>query len=56
MNLSFFDCSYVKYIEMKVHSNLQQAQRGGVPGTYNLVRSFLNITQPAMTCRGLEVM
>jgi len=36
-------CSYVKYVEIKVHSNLQQAQRGGIPGTYSLVRSYLNI-------------
>lgn len=47
--------SYVKYVEMKVHSNLQQAQRGGIPGTYNLVRSFLNIVEPAKSYRGLEV-
>jgi len=33
----------VKYVEIKVHSNLQQAQRGGVPGTHSLVRSYLNI-------------
>jgi len=26
-----------------VHSNLQQAQRGGIPGTYSLVRSYFNI-------------
>ena len=36
-------CSYVKYVEIKVHSNLQQAQRGGIPGTYSFVRSYLNI-------------
>lgn len=36
-------CSYVTYVEIKVHSNLQQAQRGGIPGTYSLVRSYLNI-------------
>ena len=26
-----------------MHSNLQQAQRGGIPGTYSLVRSYFNI-------------
>jgi len=36
-------CSFVKYVEIKVHSNLQQAQRGGIPGTYSLVRSYFNI-------------
>jgi len=36
-------CSFVKFVEIKVHSNLHQAQRGGVPGTYSLVRSYLNI-------------
>lgn len=50
-----FYFSYVKYLEMKVYSNLHQAQRGGVPGTYNLVRSYLNLTQPASVYPGLEV-
>jgi len=36
-------CSFVKFVEIKVHSNLHQAQRGGVPGIYSLVRSYLNI-------------
>jgi len=43
----------VKYITATVYSNLQQAQLGGIPGTYNLVRSFLNVhLQPGMP--GLE--
>lgn len=29
-----------------VYGNLHQAQLGGVPGTYQLVRSFLNIKLP----------
>lgn len=29
-----------------VFGNLHQAQLGGVPGTYQLVRSFLNIKLP----------
>ena len=29
-----------------VYSNLSSAQLGGVPGTFNLVRSFLNIKHP----------
>ena len=40
--------SYLKYVTLMVYSNLQQAQLGGVPGTYNLVRSFLNIRLPIM--------
>lgn len=31
-----------------IYGNLQQAQLGGVPGTYHLVRSFLNIKLPGM--------
>ena len=34
-------------------SNLSSAQLGGVPGTYHLVRSFLNIRVPATT-QGLD--
>ena len=48
-------CSYVKYVEIKVHSNLQQAQRGGIPGTYNLVRSYLNILLSAAPSPEFEV-
>ena len=29
-----------------ISGNLQQAQRGGIPGTYNNVRSFLNVKPP----------
>ena len=37
-----------------IHGNLQQAQLGGIPGTYHLVRSFLNIRLSSAT-PGLEV-
>ena len=30
-----------------MYSNLQQAQLGGLPGTYHLVKSFLNVKIPA---------
>ena len=50
--LKYLEQSYVKYINVTVYSNLQQAQLGGVPGTYNLVRSFLNVHLPVMP--GLE--
>uniref|UniRef100_A0A803TP72 Nuclear pore complex protein Nup93 n=1 Tax=Anolis carolinensis TaxID=28377 RepID=A0A803TP72_ANOCA len=41
-------CLQVKnnYTLVMVFGNLQQAQLGGVPGTYQLVRSFLNIKLP----------
>ncbi|KAM4614069.1 nuclear pore complex protein Nup93 [Discoglossus pictus] len=45
--LKFLEESYKNYTLMRVFANLQQAQLGGVPGTYNLVRSFLNIRLPA---------
>ncbi|XP_063801480.1 nuclear pore complex protein Nup93 [Pseudophryne corroboree] len=45
--LNFLEESYKNYTMMSVFANLQQAQLGGVPGTYNLVRSFLNIRLPA---------
>ena len=48
-------CSFVKYVEFKVHSNLYQAQRGGVPGTYSLVRSYLNILLSSAPSPELEV-
>uniref|UniRef100_A0A803TG56 Nuclear pore complex protein Nup93 n=1 Tax=Anolis carolinensis TaxID=28377 RepID=A0A803TG56_ANOCA len=37
---------YKNYTLVMVFGNLQQAQLGGVPGTYQLVRSFLNIKLP----------
>lgn len=39
---------------MTVFGNLHQAQLGGVPGTYQLVRSYLNIKLPAPV-PGLQV-
>ncbi|XP_069757463.1 nuclear pore complex protein Nup93 isoform X4 [Narcine bancroftii] len=41
--LRFLEQSYKNYVMATVYGNLQQAQLGGVPGTYQLVRSFLNI-------------
>uniref|UniRef100_H9GCT5 Nuclear pore complex protein Nup93 n=1 Tax=Anolis carolinensis TaxID=28377 RepID=H9GCT5_ANOCA len=38
--------TYKNYTLVMVFGNLQQAQLGGVPGTYQLVRSFLNIKLP----------
>lgn len=46
--------SYKNYTFMTVFGNLHQAQLGGVPGTYQLVRSYLNIKLPAPV-PGLQV-
>ncbi|XP_077310846.1 nuclear pore complex protein Nup93 [Lithobates pipiens] len=45
--LKFLEDSYRDYTMKSVYANLQQAQLGGVPSTFNLVRSFLNIRLPA---------
>uniref|UniRef100_A0A674PP45 Nuclear pore complex protein Nup93 n=1 Tax=Takifugu rubripes TaxID=31033 RepID=A0A674PP45_TAKRU len=44
--LSCLENSYKNYTMVNVFGNLHQAQLGGVPGTYQLVRSFLNIKLP----------
>ena len=44
-NACFF-CSYLKHIQTTVYSNLQQAALGGIPGTYHLVSSYLNVKLP----------
>ncbi|KAK1163612.1 nuclear pore complex protein Nup93 isoform X1 [Acipenser oxyrinchus oxyrinchus] len=45
--LQFLEQSYKNYTMVTVFGNLHQAQLGGVPGTYQLVRSFLNIKLPS---------
>ncbi|CAH1270686.1 NUP93 [Branchiostoma lanceolatum] len=49
----FLEQRYVQFITTTIYDNLQQAQLGGIPGTYNTVRSFLNIRLPAVMA-GLE--
>ncbi|KAH0619479.1 hypothetical protein JD844_000134 [Phrynosoma platyrhinos] len=44
--LLYLEQSYKNYTLVTVFGNLHQAQLGGVPGTYQLVRSFLNIKLP----------
>ncbi|KAJ7312147.1 hypothetical protein JRQ81_006491 [Phrynocephalus forsythii] len=44
--LQYLEQSYKNYTLVTVFGNLHQAQLGGVPGTYQLVRSFLNIKLP----------
>ena len=43
----YLERSYIKFIRNVVYSNLSAAQLGGVPGTFHLVRSFLNIKMPS---------
>ena len=45
---------YQEYIRESVYRSLPQAQLGGVPGTFQLVRSYLIIQQTSAT-PGLEV-
>eukprot|EP00090_Calanus_glacialis_P035065 TRINITY_DN59943_c0_g1_i1.p1 TRINITY_DN59943_c0_g1~~TRINITY_DN59943_c0_g1_i1.p1 ORF type:complete len:802 (-),score=330.13 TRINITY_DN59943_c0_g1_i1:97-2502(-) len=49
----YLETSHSKFIRNVVFSNLSAAQLGGVPGTYHLVRSFLNIRVPSTT-QGLD--
>ncbi|XP_064414648.1 nuclear pore complex protein Nup93 isoform X2 [Latimeria chalumnae] len=45
--LQSLEQSYKDYTQVTIFGNLHQAQLGGVPGTYQLVRSFLNVKLPA---------
>ncbi|XP_050778726.1 nuclear pore complex protein Nup93 isoform X2 [Gopherus flavomarginatus] len=45
--LRYLEQSYKDYTLATVFGNLHQAQLGGIPGTYQLVCSFLNIKLPA---------
>ncbi|KAM4637908.1 nuclear pore complex protein Nup93 isoform 3-T4 [Amazona ochrocephala] len=45
--LQYLEQSYKNYTFVTVFGNLHQAQLGGVPGTFQLVCSFLNIKLPA---------
>uniref|UniRef100_A0A2R5LLL6 Nuclear pore protein n=2 Tax=Ornithodoros turicata TaxID=34597 RepID=A0A2R5LLL6_9ACAR len=42
----YLERSYMLYMQMIVFGNLNQAALGGVPGTLNLVRGFLNVRLP----------
>ena len=50
---TYLEAVFLKFIKNTVFSNLQQAELGGIPGTYHLVRSFLNVKISAHT-PGLE--
>jgi len=39
----YLEETYIKFIKLTVYSNLSNASLGGIPGTFNLVRSYLNV-------------
>ncbi|KAL5467639.1 hypothetical protein EMCRGX_G031900 [Ephydatia muelleri] len=45
---SYLETRYRTYIQETVYGSLSLAQLGGVPGTFQLVRSYLNLKQAAM--------
>lgn len=45
----YLETAFKKFIQGTVFNNLQQAKLGGVPGTFHLVRSFLNVKIPPNT-------
>lgn len=53
MARSFLEGRYLKFVQDTVYSNLHQAKLGGVPGTLQLVKSFLKIKLPPVV-QGLE--
>lgn len=42
----YLEYMYEKYVTNMVYENLYKAKRGGKPGTYSLIRSFLNVKHP----------
>lgn len=40
---SYLEASFKKFVRTTVFSNLQQANLGGIPGTFHMIRSFLNV-------------
>ncbi len=50
----YLERSYKRYVQSTVHSNLREAQLGGVPGTFHLVRSYLRIRLDGASTTGLE--
>lgn len=44
---SYLESVYIKYMKVTVYGNLEKAVLGGIPGTFHLVSSFLNIKSPS---------
>ena len=40
-------CSFCHFLKELVYKNPEQAQLGGVPGTYHLVHSYLKLHLPS---------
>lgn len=52
--MSMFSCRYLKFVQDTVYDNLHEAKLGGVPGTFNLVKSYVKIKLPPVV-QGLDV-
>jgi nuclear pore complex protein Nup93 len=50
---TYLENSFLKHVNSTVYTNLRQAELGGIPGTYKLVRSYLNV-KVAPNTPGLE--
>ena len=50
---SYLESAFLKFVKNTVFTNLQQAELGGIPGTYHLIKSFLKVKISAHT-PGLE--
>lgn len=50
---AYLENAFLKFVKNTVFSNLQQAELGGIPGTYHLIKSFLKVKISAHT-PGLE--
>ena len=50
---AYLERAFLKHVNSTVYSNLRQAALGGIPGTYQLVKSYLNVKVAANT-PGLE--
>ena len=40
---AYLEAAFLKFVKNTVYSNLQQAELGGIPGTYHLIKSFLKV-------------
>ena len=45
----YLERAFKKFVTTTVFSNMKKAQLGGIPGTFHLVKSFLNVKIPATT-------
>ncbi|XP_039959553.1 nuclear pore complex protein Nup93-1-like [Bactrocera tryoni] len=50
----YLENRYKLYMSTIISSNLREAQRGGVPSTFNLVSSFVGLTFNQSNCFGLQ--